>query len=187
MGAGAIDCRTTNPDDLAKPGASLMFATSARASASRRRSRVSALAASNRPGARQRRGWKRLRTAEGAPLPPNTLAKLRRAMARLCLLAEQIRAIEAARGERLRQQPDEGAHPMVRRLAQIVGVAVETADRLVQEVLSRNRRDRRAVARSGGLTGTPDESGARRRRKGSGPSRERAGCAAACCNWPGAS
>jgi len=37
---------------------------------------------------------------------------------------------------------------------------------LVQEVLSRKLRDRRAVARYGGLTGSPEESGARRREKG---------------------
>ncbi len=108
----------------------------------------------------------RLDTPEGAPLPPRTLAEPRREMARLRLLAEQIREIEAARCERLRQHPDKGAHPMVRLLAQIVGVGLATADLLVQEVLSRNLRDRRAVARYRGLTGTPDESGARRREKG---------------------
>ena len=37
---------------------------------------------------------------------------------------------------------------------------------LVQEVLSRNLRDRRAVARYAGLTGSPDESGSKRREKG---------------------
>jgi transposase len=36
----------------------------------------------------------------------------------------------------------------------------------VHEVLSRNLRDRRAVARYAGLTGAPDESGAKRREKG---------------------
>jgi len=111
----------------------------------------------------------RLRTPEGAPLPPNTRAELRREMARRRRLAEQIREIEAARCERPQQHPDEGTHPMVRLLAQIVGVGIETADMLVQEVRSRNLRDRRAVARYGGLTGTPDESGARRREKGLAP------------------
>jgi transposase len=53
---------------------------------------------------------------------------------------------------------------MVRLLARVIGI--ETADMLVQEILSRNLRDRRAVARYGGLTGSPDESGARRREKG---------------------
>ena len=55
---------------------------------------------------------------------------------------------------------------MVRRLAQLIGVGVETADMLVHESLSRNLRDRTAVARYAGLTGAPDESGARRREKG---------------------
>ena len=40
------------------------------------------------------------------------------------------------------------------------------ADMLVQEVLSRNLRDRRAVARYAGLTGSPDESGSKRREQG---------------------
>ena len=37
---------------------------------------------------------------------------------------------------------------------------------LVHEVFVRNLRDRKAVARYGGLTGSPDESGAKRREKG---------------------
>ena len=55
---------------------------------------------------------------------------------------------------------------MVHLLARIVGVGIETADMLVREVLSRNLRDRRAVARYAGLTGSPDESGSKRREKG---------------------
>ena len=108
----------------------------------------------------------RLRTPEGAPIPPNTLAELRREMARLRLLAEQIREIETARLERLERQPDHGAHPMIRLLAQVRGLGIETADMLAHEAFSRSLRDRRAVARYGGLTGAPDESGARRREKG---------------------
>jgi transposase len=37
---------------------------------------------------------------------------------------------------------------------------------LVNEILSRQLRDRKAVARYAGLTGSPDESGRRRREKG---------------------
>ena len=73
---------------------------------------------------------------------------------------------EAARFEQLARRPEEGAHAMIRLLARIVGVGIETADMLVREVLSRNLRDRRAVARYAGLTGSPDESGRRRREKG---------------------
>jgi transposase len=107
-----------------------------------------------------------LRTPEGVPLPPNTLAELRRDMARLRLVREQIGEIEAARLERLEKEPGSRPHAMVRLLARVVGVGIETADMLVHEVLSRDLRDRRAVARYAGLTGSPDESGARRREKG---------------------
>jgi transposase len=102
------------------------------------------------------------RTAEGVPLPPNTLAELRRDMARLCFVMDQIREIEAARLTRLEQHPELASHAMVRLLARVIGIGTETADMLVHEILSRNLRDRKAVARYAGLTGSPDESGARR-------------------------
>ena len=105
-------------------------------------------------------------TPEGMKLPPNTLAELQRDMARLGFVVSQIRQIEEARQKRLEQQHETGPHAMVRLLARIVGVGVETADMLVHEVLSRPMRDRRAVARYAGLTGSPDESGARRREQG---------------------
>ena len=105
-------------------------------------------------------------TPEGMPLPPNTLAELQRDMARLGFVVSQIREIEDARQKRLEQQHETGPHAMVRRLARIVGIGVETADLLVHELLSRPMRDRRAVARYAGLTGSPDESGARRREQG---------------------
>jgi transposase len=107
-----------------------------------------------------------LRTPEGTPLPGNTLSELHRELARLQLIGEQIRAIERARLERLKQQPSAGAHPMIRLLVQVRGVGVETADMLANEAFSRPLRDQRAVARYGGLTGAPDESGSRRREKG---------------------
>src|SRR3954470_8115037 len=107
-----------------------------------------------------------LRTPEGMPLPPNTLAELGRDMARLRFVMDQIKEVEAVRLEQLARRPDEGAHAMIRLLARIVGVGIGTADMLVREVLSRNLRDRRAVARYAGLTGSPDESGRRRREKG---------------------
>jgi transposase len=119
-----------------------------------------------------------LRTPEGEPIPPNTLAELRRDMVRRRLVSDQIRQIENTRLERLKQTPSEGPHAMVRLLARVIGVGIETADMLVQEVLSRNMRDRRAIARYAGLTGSPDESGRKRREKGltrSGNARVRRG------------
>jgi transposase len=76
-----------------------------------------------------------LSTPEGVPLPPNTLLELRRDMARLRFVMDQIKEVEEARAQRLEQAPQE-------------------------------LRDRRAVARYAGITGSPDESGSRRREKG---------------------
>jgi transposase len=107
------------------------------------------------------------------------MAELRRELARLALLREQIKAIEMTRLQRLEQQTHStGPHAMVRLLARIIGVGIETADMLVHEILARKLRDQRAVARYAGLTGSPDESGTRRREKGlarAGNSRVRRG------------
>jgi transposase len=119
-----------------------------------------------------------VRGPEGEPIPPNTLAELRRDMQRRRLVAEQIRQIEKARLECLKQAPNAAPNLMVCLLARVVGIGIETADMLVQELLSRNLRDRRAVARYAGLTGSPDESGSRCREKGlarSGNARVRRG------------
>ncbi len=107
-----------------------------------------------------------LRTPEGSPLPPNTLAELEREMAHLRFVDEQIKQIEAARLSRLKQAPQQGSNAKVLQLQQISGLGLETADMLTHEVLSRDLRDQRAVARYAGLTGSPDESGRRRREKG---------------------
>jgi transposase len=68
-----------------------------------------------------------LRTPEGEPIPPNTLAELRRDMARRRLVSDQIRQIEDARLERLKQTTIDGPHAMERLLARVIGVGVETA------------------------------------------------------------
>ena len=106
-----------------------------------------------------------LRTPEGTGLPTNMIEEFRRDMARLALIREQISSIEKTRAQRLEQAPDTGPHAMVRLLARVIGIGIETADLLVRE-LSRNLRDRRALARYAGLTGSPDESGLKSREKG---------------------
>jgi transposase len=119
-----------------------------------------------------------VRTPSGEPIPANTLAALKRDMARHRFVKAQIREIETERLARLKAAPAAGTNPMVRLLARVVGISIETADMLVQEVLSRRLRDRRALARYAGLTGSPDESGAKRREKGlarSGNARVRLG------------
>ena len=109
-----------------------------------------------------------LRTAEGKLLPENTCAELRRDMTRLRVVREQIREIEQERRRKLEAADAavNGPHSMVRLIARVIGVGIETADMLVNEILTRHLRDGKAVARYAGLTGSPDESGKRRREQG---------------------
>jgi transposase len=107
-----------------------------------------------------------LRTPEGRPIPPNTLAELEREMAHLRFIDEQINQIETSRLKQLKQALQQGANTRVLQLQRVNGLGIETADMLTSEVLSRDLRDQRAVARYAGLTGSPDESGSRRREKG---------------------
>jgi transposase len=111
---------------------------------------------------------KGLRTAEGTSLPENTRAELCRHLARLRVVREQIRAVERERLRKLAAAPaaEKGSHAMVFLIARVLGIGIETADMLVSEVLSRRWRDRKAIARYAGLTGSPDESGKRRRERG---------------------
>jgi transposase len=109
-----------------------------------------------------------LRTAEGTLLPENTRHELRRDMARLGVVREQLKEIERQRLRNLEAAApaEQGPHAMVRLIARVMGIGIETADMLVNEILSRHLRDSKAVARYAGLTGSPDESGRRRREKG---------------------
>ena len=107
-----------------------------------------------------------LRLPEDAPLPPHTLAELRRDVERLAVIREQIAAIEQERERRLEQAPDRGTPAMVRLLSRIHGLGLETADMLTHEMFYRSLRDERAVGRYAGITGSPDESGSKRREKG---------------------
>src|SRR5262249_62309306 len=70
------------------------------------------------------------RTPEGEPIPPNALAELRRDMERRRLISNQIRQIEEARLKHFEQAPNDGPHAMVRLLARVIGVGIETADML---------------------------------------------------------
>jgi transposase len=62
----------------------------------------------------------------------------------------------------LNRAPDERSHAMLRLLARIIGVGIEKRICSCARSLSRDLRDRRAVARYAGLTGAPDESGSKR-------------------------
>jgi transposase len=91
-----------------------------------------------------------LRTAECTPLPQNTLSELRRHLARLPFVRDQIRVVEQERLRKLAVAPPaekNSPDAMVCLIARVLGVGIETADMLVNEIFSRHRRDRKAVAR----------------------------------------
>lgn len=121
-----------------------------------------------------RRKLAQLRTAEGEPLPRNARTELERLFERLELVKKQIKAIEAdyarhtAGSIRVMGECDLAAQArrLFQQLATITGVGAATAATLVAEVFVRSFADRRALARFVGLTGTPDESGSRRRDRG---------------------
>src|SRR5215475_13303714 len=149
------------PDAPTASATPSLASTPPSSTASRPPSRDWASATSTRRSRRRPSAWN-----EGEPIPPNTLCELKRDFARKQFVAEQIQQIEKARLEQLKQAPKTRPNLMVLVLMRVIGIGIETADMLVKEILSRNLRDRRAVARYGGLTGSPDESGKTRREKG---------------------
>jgi transposase len=64
-----------------------------------------------------------LHTAEGMQLPENTRAELRRHLARLGVVRDQIRAIEQERLRKLAAGPtgEKGPHAMIRLIARLSG------------------------------------------------------------------
>ena len=102
----------------------------------------------------------------GSALPEQTMAELRRLMARHRLASEQLRQIEAERDRVLTVARPDREERMIQLLVRIVGLGVETATLLVREALCRSFRDRRAIAGYAGLTGTPFRSGGMAREQG---------------------
>jgi transposase len=111
-----------------------------------------------------------LRRPGGGPLPAHAKARLARLLDRLELVLEQIGVLEEARdavvaGEAV---PGGEAEGLVRRLVGLKGIGPELATLLAWEAFVRPFRDRRALAAYAGLTGTPFDSGDKRREQGIG-------------------
>ena len=109
-----------------------------------------------------------LRTPTRSALPANTMKELRRLMARHRVISEQIKEIETQRDQVIAKQDPNKEEQTIQRLVSIVGLGTETATLLVKEMLWRSLRDRKALAKYAGLTGTPFASGGTRREQGIG-------------------
>jgi len=116
-----------------------------------------------------------LRRPGGGPLPAHARARLARLLDRLELVLEQIGVLEEARDAVVTRDgaPSGEAEGLVRRLAGLRGIGPELATLLAWEAFVRPFRDRRALAAYAGLTGTPFDSGDRRREQGIGKAGDR--------------
>ena len=103
------------------------------------------------------RDWAGWWGAHGMQVPPELRAELERESARLALVKQQIKELEAAR----RQALEDGKQPMVAQLAQLRAIGTKSAWVLVKELFGWRRfANRRELAGSLGLAPTPYDSGA---------------------------
>jgi transposase len=107
--------------------------------------------------------WRRerleeVRTGDGRPLPEHLKAQIERELARLELVLQQIKRVEAAR-DALPSVSDEGRPAPAVMLKQLKGIGPEFAGVLSSEALFRNFANRRQVAAYAGLAPTPWQSG----------------------------
>ena len=110
-----------------------------------------------------------LRQPDGAPVPPAALARIERLLDRLELVMTQLKTVEAARDAVVTKgtAADENER-MIRDLASLRGIGVESATLLVREAFCRTFRNRQALGAYAGLTGTPFASGGMEREQGIG-------------------
>jgi len=108
----------------------------------------------------------RARTGDGRELSPRLHDEIIREHDRLCLLSQQIAAIEAeSRAEQRAAVPGTGEARIVQ-LAQLKGIGLVGSQGLVNEVFYREFDNRRQVGSYIGLAGTPFNSGDRERDQG---------------------
>jgi transposase len=111
-----------------------------------------------------------LRTGDGRPLPALLLAEIRRELARLELLLEQIAELEVAREAALKaEQPDVTEAERMKRiltLRRLLAVGPESSTVLGHEVFFRRFENRRQIAAYVGLAPSPHMSGGLSREQG---------------------
>ena len=103
---------------------------------------------------------------DGSPLPPGLRERVSREYARIDLINQQIKALEAERRELLRSATDPQTE-MVRQLLRLRGIGPNCAWLYVKEFFGwRKFRNRREIGALAGLTPTPYQSGEGNREQG---------------------
>jgi transposase len=107
-----------------------------------------------------------LRTGDGRELPRRLREEIAREHERLCLVAKQVKELEAeSRGVLRAAQPD-SPQARINQLIELRGSGPVGGQILVNEVFYRSFENRRQVGSYFGLAGTPYDSGERRREQG---------------------
>lgn len=102
------------------------------------------------------RDWMRWWDAQGTLVPPALRAEIEREIARLALIRQQIKALEAAQ----REEVEAGVQPIVAQLIRLRAIGVKSAWRLDKELFGWRRfANRRELAGCVGLAPTPYASG----------------------------
>jgi transposase len=109
-----------------------------------------------------------LRTALGDPLPPHARARILRMLDRLELVCAQIADLERERDAVLEEEAPDKAEEMIRQLAGLRGIGVQSATVLVREAFVREFANGKALGSYAGLTPTPFSSGGTEREQGIG-------------------
>ena len=108
-----------------------------------------------------------LRGRDGSPLGAHLLSELRRELARLALIVEQIGALEAARKAALEAAgPKEAGLAKIAQLTRLKAIGPEFSNVLVHEVFYRRFDNRRQLGAYVGLCPSPFNSGAVAREQG---------------------
>lgn len=100
-----------------------------------------------------------LQTGDGRPLCPHLLTQLRRELARLALVLDQIKAVEAERNSLAIEEKKLNQFGPVAMLLSLRGIGPEAAEVLWSEGLFRGFNNRRQLAAYAGLAPTPWQSG----------------------------
>lgn len=109
-----------------------------------------------------------LRTALGDTLPPHARARILRMLDRLELVCAQIAELERDRDAVLEDEAPNEAAEMIRQLAGLRGIGVQSATVLVREAFVREFANGKALSSYAGLTPTPFSSGSTEREQGIG-------------------
>ena len=107
-----------------------------------------------------------LRTGDGRPLPEKLEQEIVREHQRLCLVNQQVRAIEGQSRVELRAAQSGSNEAKTVMLAKLKGIGMVGGQGLVNEVFYRDFDNRRQVGSYIGLTGTPYNSGSSERDQG---------------------